>query len=238
LGSDFLPFLPLVMSQLMTAIQQDVTAQGLDLDEEELETRSDIHMVETEGGGWVAVRTAAVEEQSSACQLVMLMVEKLQEHFYPYVETTVNAIVPLLESPHEDVRSFCMVAIPELVRSTAKATSPDRSALITLTEYFVGLLVKSIETESSLDLIMTGLQALRATFVYACTDWSTHMKQTAEPAKLTPATSIRFLNGSQMEALTQCCTVVLRDSLQRRAVLRAEAQVAGGGVVDDDDMAD
>lgn len=229
-----MPFLQLVMAQLITAIQQDVTAESVDPDE--LETRSDIHMVEMETG-WVAVRTAAVEEQSSACQLVMLMVEKLQEHFYPYVETTVNAIAPLLESPHEDVRSFCMVAIPELVRSTAKATSPDRTALINLTEYFVGLLVKSIESESSLELIMTGLQALRATFQYACTNWSTHTKGMTEPEKITPATSIRFLNVSQMEAITQCATLVLRDSLQRRAILRAEAQVSGG-VVDEDDMGD
>lgn len=235
MGSDFLPFLPLVMAQLMTAIQQDVTA-GDDVDPEELETRSDLHMVEMESG-WVAVRTAAVEEQSSACQLVMLMVEKLQEHFYPNVEATVNAIAPLLESPHEDVRSFCMVAIPELVRSTAKATSPDRTALINLTEYFVGLLVKSIESESSLELIMTGLQALRATFSYACTDWTSHTRGMGEPAKITPATSIRFLNVSQMEAITQCATLVLRDSLQRRAILRAEAQVSGGGV-DEDDMGD
>jgi hypothetical protein len=234
LGSDFLPFLQLVMAQLMTAIQQDVTAEAVD--DEDLETRSDIHMVEMEAG-WVAVRTAAVEEQSSACQLVMLMVEKLQEHFYPYVETTVNAIAPLLESPHEDVRSFCMVAIPELVRSTAKATSPDRAALINLTEYFVGMLVKSIESESSLELIMTGLQALRATFSYACTDWTKHSKAMGEPDKITPATSIRFLNVSQMEAITQCATLVLRDSLQRRAMLRAEAQVSGGGV-DEDDMGD
>jgi len=130
------------------------------------------------------------------------------------------------------------VAIPELVRSTAKATSPDRTALLNLTEYFVGLLVKSIESESSLELIMTGLQALRATFQYACTDWSTHTKAMSEPAKVTPANSIRFLNVSQMEAITQCATLVLRDSLQRRAILRAEAQVSGGGVVDEDDMGD
>mgnify|MGYP003385503006 CR=1 FL=1 len=233
--SDFLPFLSLVMTQLMTAIQQDVTA-GDDVDPEELEARSDLHMVEMETG-WVAVRTAAVEEQSSACQLVMLMVEKLQEHFYPNVEATVNAIAPLLDSPHEDVRSFCMVAIPELVRSTAKATSPDRTALINLTEYFVGLLVKSIESESSLELIMTGLQALRATFSYACTDWTRHTRGMREPAKITPTTSIRFLNVSQMEAITQCATLVLRDSLQRRAILRAEAQVSGGGV-DEDDVGD
>lgn len=40
-------------------------------------SRSDIEIVETEDG-WLAVRTSAVEEQSTACQLMVLLVEKLQ----------------------------------------------------------------------------------------------------------------------------------------------------------------
>jgi hypothetical protein len=39
--------------------------------------RSDIEIIETEDG-WLAVRTSAVEEQSTACQLMVLLVEKLQ----------------------------------------------------------------------------------------------------------------------------------------------------------------
>ena len=39
--------------------------------------RSDIEIIETEDG-WLAVRTSAVEEQSTACQLIVLLVEKLQ----------------------------------------------------------------------------------------------------------------------------------------------------------------
>ncbi len=39
-----------------------------------------------------------------------------------------------------------------------------------------------------------------------------------------------------VSGLTKCAMVVLRDSLQRRAVLRAEAQVAGDP--DDEDVSD
>ena len=39
--------------------------------------RSDLEIIETEDG-WLAVRTSAVEEQSTACQLMVLLVEKLQ----------------------------------------------------------------------------------------------------------------------------------------------------------------
>ena len=231
---DFLPFLQLVMGQLLSAMTQDVTADNLD--PEELEARSDIHMVEVDSG-WVAVRTAAVEEQASACQLVVLISEKLQEHFYPYVESSVRAMVPLMESPHEDVRSFTMVAMPEMVRATAKATSPERETLTVLTEYITGVIIKSVETEGTLDLIMTGLQSLRQMFVYMCTNWeATRPFTTTEPPKPEPSNAIPFLGDTHMRALTECATVVLRDSLQRRAVLRAEAQVSGN--VDEDDAED
>lgn len=231
-----MPFLQLVMGQLLSAMQQDVTVASDGIDPDELETRSDIHMVELDSG-WVAVRTAAVEEQASACQLVVLISEKLQEHFYPYVESCVRAMVPLMESPHEDVRSFTIVAMPEMVRAAAKALSPEREALTVLTEYVIGVVIKSVQTEGSLELIMTGLQSLRQMFVYMCTNWELLRPfTTAEPPKPEPNTSIPFLTDTHMRALTECATVVLRDSLQRRAVLRAEAQVSGH--VDEEDEED
>ncbi|CAE7628706.1 sal3, partial [Symbiodinium microadriaticum] len=146
-------------------------------------------------------------------------------------------MVPLMESPHEDVRSFTIVAMPEMVRATAKALSPDREALTVLTEYVIGVVIKSVETEGTLELIMTGLQSLRQMFVYMCTNWEALRPfTTTEPPKPQPDSSIPFLSERHMRALTECATVVLRDSLQRRAVLRAEAQVAGN--VDEDDAED
>lgn len=274
LGAEFLPFLQVVMEKLLLAITQDVQVnipEGADPDETlaELEQRSDVEMIETSEGSWIAVRSAAVEEQASACQLLVLLVEKMQEHFYPFVEQSVIALQPLLDSPHEDVRSYAMVAFPELVRTTAKATIPDRTALVKVSDYALGLLVKSVERESALEMIMTGLQAIKQILFYMCTDWVSFMakckadirKKTigsssssdgshvignrrrslseepqykksveeayqSEPPTPTPATSIRTLNAAQMEALTECSKIVLRDSIQRRAVMRAEAKVS------------
>ena len=51
-----------------------------------------------------------------------------------------------------------------------------------------------------------------------------------DPPAPTPTTSIKSLNDAQMGAITEACKVILRDSLQRRAMLRAQAQVASGHV--------
>ena len=47
------------------------------------------------------------------------------------MEQTIRAMVPMLNSPHEDVRSYSLVALPEFIRATGKATQPDRVALHT-----------------------------------------------------------------------------------------------------------
>ena len=238
--------MPIIMSHLFAAMLQDVTAEDVQLDED-VEDRSDIQLVES-NEGWVAIRTAAVEEQASACQLVVLLVERLQEHFYPFVQDAVTNMAPLLDSTHEDVRAFSLVIMPELVRSTAKANVPDRAPTIALVNFILGRLLNSIRTEDLSELIMTGLQSVKLCVSYACTDWASIKAKcateesgsssggaaaagasyriwTQEPPRLTPTTSLPFLNEVQMRELTDCLMIVIRDCVHRRAILKAEAQV-------------
>jgi hypothetical protein len=245
LGVEFLPFLPIIMSHLFAAMLQDVTADDVQLDED-ADDRSDIQLVESDKG-WVAIRTAAVEEQASACQLVVLLVERLQEHFYPFVQDAVTNMAPLLDSTHEDVRAFSLVIMPELVRSTAKANVPDKGPTVALVNFILGRLINSIRTEDLPELIMTGLQSVKLCVSYACTDWASIKAKCAaaedtsllpggggagsriwnqEPPRLTPSTSLPFLNDVQMKELTDCLMIVIRDCVHRRAILKAEAQVS------------
>jgi hypothetical protein len=183
----------------------------------------------------LVIRTSAVQEQSTACQLIILLVEKLQQHFYPYIEQTVRALVPLMTSPHDDIRGYSLVVMPELIRATARAIFPDRAPVIVLSEYVLGQMIACIESESNIDIAMTGLQALKASIHHACCDWATtdgSGQESAAAAAAATATmtsrnkSLRFLSSPQLLAITQCAKILLRDSLQRRAVLRAEAQVS------------
>jgi hypothetical protein len=81
-------------------------------------------------------------------------------------------MVPMLDSPHEDVRSYSFVALPEFVRATGKATQPSRVALNTITEYAIGLLITVVEKEGALELIMTALHALKLVLQYGSMDWA------------------------------------------------------------------
>jgi hypothetical protein len=68
LEEDFLPFLPFVMSTLLKVLSQDVRVTGEDADGNDLDERSDVDFIDTEEG-FVAIRTSAIEEQSSALKV-------------------------------------------------------------------------------------------------------------------------------------------------------------------------
>lgn len=99
-------------------------------------------------------------------------------------------MVPMLDSPHEDVRSYSFIALPEFIRATGKATSPSRIALNTITEYGIGLLITAVEKEGALELIMAALQALKLTLHYGSQDWAEWAVLTDPTAPDTPKSAL------------------------------------------------
>lgn len=275
------------MEKLFEALSQDIIANpqelenrrnkggdddddlDLDMDDEggdEEDEDNEFQTIET-ANGWVTVRTSAVEEQSSSLQMILLLTEKLQEYYYPYIEQTISHLTKLLASPNEDIRSYSIVILPELIRSIGKALPSNRNPLKELTFFSLGKLIDLLEKESSLELIMTALQAIKQILLFACADWSdvlSHKEISVVPA-ITPTTFsngmgegtnangasnnaaansvgtnenlaaqgegsekkqwLKLLDDSQMLIITKSLKSILRESLQRRAVLKAEKQL-------------
>lgn len=233
MGAEFEPFLEPVVLKLLRLSTQDLSAEAVD--DAEFDKRSDIVMVETETG-WQPVRSSAVEEQGVACQLLLQLLEKLQLQMYRFIEPITTSIAPLVNSPHDDVRSFSLAILPELVSCTAKANVYSRENVTALFAYILEVLLNTIQSESVVELVMTGLQAAKSCLQNACVDWSVVDVNGSGCTPPTPRTSLRILSTQQMEAISQCCRLVLKDSLQRRAVMRAEARVSGG--VEEEDVED
>ncbi len=218
--AQFLPYLPGIMKQLFAAMSTNIVVSPDQYDLDRLEEQSDIEMIETDDGNLVAIRHTAVEELVTACQLLILLSEKLQEHFYPYVQQSLQLVAQLFASPHEDIRSFAMVSLPELVRSVGRFsalnslshTDPSilelalrstaqgsteaaaglvatdtvhtildtqfammqysvKSAVETVAAFCVGLLLPRIQKESSLALIITGIQSLKQVVLFGSSNW-------------------------------------------------------------------
>jgi hypothetical protein len=126
-----------------------------------------------------------------------------------------------------------MVLTPEVIAAAAKSSIVDPSQFLPLLSHVLSLVLRTVQTEGSLELIMTGLQAIKACIENACTKWANiGVDHGIEP--LTPASSLSILTTVQMESISECARLVLRDSLQRRAVMRAEAKVSGNGIEEED----
>ena len=239
LEADFLPFLPLVVGRIVQALSTDITAGtgDVDLDDPELGDRPDIEVLDTIDG-YLVVRTAAAEDQATACQLVRLLVEGVGGSFLPFVETTVQALLPLVQSPHEDVRCEALAAIPALVRTVAQA-SGNRDAMCAFFGIVLARVMQQTLAESQPEFTMNNLQVLAKIIFHASNDWSRPQGGAGEESEAEqeprPATSLPILSTEQMLELSRCCMGAMRNSIQSRAVLRAQLQVGGRDEDDDEE---
>ena len=83
--------------------------------------------------------------QVSACDMVHELALELQESFSPYVERVTLSLSRLLEtSRHEDVVSYCLVAMPQLIRAICKSTQPERQHVSQITAFVIQQLIQVI----------------------------------------------------------------------------------------------
>lgn len=273
LGGEFLPHLHATVTRIFDALSVNVVASDNDLtgkhrhtdDEDDGDDDEDdddmdggdedgeddgLQMMETLDGTWVTVRTALIEEQSQALQMLSLLLTDTtsstattsssssssstaeQQHqqqqkqqfatrlaaFYPYVQQTAQFLQQaLLKSPHEDIRAETLSLLPKLLQVTEAAHQ--WTAKQELLVFALGMVLPYLEKETNVELIMTGLVTLRALILQTAAGTASATAATAAGGVSTP------LTPAQMEAIVTAIKMIMRDSLQRRAMMRAELQM-------------
>jgi len=75
-----------------------------------------------QGNKRISIRTSALEEKATACQMLQSYAADLKEGFLPYVQEVAAVLVPLIKFQYMDeVRTASMVAMPELLQSAIMA---------------------------------------------------------------------------------------------------------------------
>lgn len=130
LGSDFIPYLPLVMPSLLASAKAkpDVVV-NTDSDQEDHieggdEDDEDDEDVETFllGGRRVSLKTSILEDKATACHMICLLASDLREGFFQYTEEVTKIMVPLLKFIFsDDVRIAAAQCLPELIISSKLA---------------------------------------------------------------------------------------------------------------------
>lgn len=107
LGSEFLPYMEVVMPPLLATAQlkPDVVVRDADDDDGAEDEDDDVETIAL-GDKLISIRTSVLEEKATACQMLCCYAEELREGFLPWVETVTGIMVPLLKFYfHEEARA-------------------------------------------------------------------------------------------------------------------------------------
>uniref|UniRef100_G3TGJ1 Importin 5 n=1 Tax=Loxodonta africana TaxID=9785 RepID=G3TGJ1_LOXAF len=152
LGKEFQQYLPVVMGPLMktAAIKPEVAL----LDTQDMENMSDddgwefVNLGDQQSFG---IKTAGLEEKSTACQMLVCYAKELKEGFVEYTEQVVKLMVPLLKFYfHERVRVAAAESMP-LLLECARVRGPEY--LTQMWHFMCDALIKAIGTEPDSDVL-------------------------------------------------------------------------------------
>uniref|UniRef100_A0A8C2LJ38 Importin-5 n=1 Tax=Cricetulus griseus TaxID=10029 RepID=A0A8C2LJ38_CRIGR len=155
LGKEFQQYLPVVMGPLMktASIKPEVAL----LDTQDMENMSDddgwefVNLGDQQSFG---IKTAGLEEKSTACQMLVCYAKELKEGFVEYTEQVVKLMVPLLKFYfHDDILQGLVAAAESmpLLLECARVRGPEY--LTQMWHFMCDALIKAIGTEPDSDVL-------------------------------------------------------------------------------------
>ena len=159
LGEEFVPYLEIVMQPLLKSanLKADVIITNKDGDgEEEEEDENEEYENVDYGDKRVSIRTAALEEKATACNMLCCYVDELKDGILPYLEQIVQTMIPSLEFYfHEDVRRAAVTCLPDLLRAAKIAVSKgakDQAWFAQLVHHVIPPLITAMEKEPDVEV--------------------------------------------------------------------------------------
>eukprot|EP01126_Amoeba_proteus_P000361 TRINITY_DN10111_c0_g1_i5.p1 TRINITY_DN10111_c0_g1~~TRINITY_DN10111_c0_g1_i5.p1 ORF type:complete len:1136 (+),score=252.59 TRINITY_DN10111_c0_g1_i5:236-3643(+) len=162
LKMDFAPYLGHVIPLLMKAANAG-SGIALKTDDEPEPAGWDVVQV---GNSKIAIHTAALEEKSTACNLLYYCAKEMTEQFYPYLLDVANLMTGCLTFYlHNGVRLSAYSSLAHLINSAKlrflKTQNPnDFQFLLQLLSFLLPKVFAALEKESDVEVLVVGLEAL------------------------------------------------------------------------------
>eukprot|EP01114_Cavostelium_apophysatum_P016598 TRINITY_DN4762_c0_g1_i1.p1 TRINITY_DN4762_c0_g1~~TRINITY_DN4762_c0_g1_i1.p1 ORF type:complete len:1093 (-),score=369.83 TRINITY_DN4762_c0_g1_i1:62-3340(-) len=164
MGQDFVPYLGYVMPQLIASasISPDVTVWDADSPEDEQDGYEFIPI----GDKRIGINTSALEEKSTACNMLYCYASELKDGFFPYVDQIAKLLVPLMKFYyHDGVRQAAITTMPHLLASAIvylqknAATGAQAVYAKNLWNFMFGHFVESMKEEPDAEILVDALEA-------------------------------------------------------------------------------
>lgn len=146
------------------------------------------------------IRSSAMEEKTTACNMLVCYAEELKEGFLPYVQDVSNIIVPLLKFYYnEEVREAAYEILPVLLHSAILAVYKNAGADINfvrqMLDYIWPNLIDAMSNEINLELLATCLNSI---------------------SKIIEAVQLELVTPSMVESCFNHMEVIAKESEERR----------------------
>ncbi|KAG1681655.1 Importin-5 [Nymphon striatum] len=151
LGSDFLPYIPLVMGLIMKTASIKPEVAVLNNDEIPNADDEDWQFVNLGDQQNFGIRTAGLDEKATACQMLVCYARELKEGFADYAEEVLRLMVPMLRFYfHDSVRIAAAESLPLLLECAKVKGQPFIEGMW---NFMLPELLKSLETEPDNDVL-------------------------------------------------------------------------------------
>jgi hypothetical protein len=119
--AEFLPYLDHVLPSVLAVAEQTVEMSVVS--GEDAPTEDNVKVMSLSfGDKRIVIPTAALEDKSSACHILVYYAEALEQHFLRYVEPVAKILVPLLTFYyHDDARTAAARGMPALLACVRRA---------------------------------------------------------------------------------------------------------------------
>eukprot|EP00946_MAST-07B_sp_MAST-7B-sp1_P002315 g2315.t1 len=227
-GAEFSQYLNMIMPSLLEAASRKAE-ETLD---DEAASKLEQEMEDNEEGGYnnytvnlgdriVSVHTSALEEKTTAMQMLGTMAHEMKAVFAPYVAHVIGIAGPLTlmsGTVHDELRSAAIATMPSLI-DAVNATG-DKNSVSQLFQHIKSQLLVAIEQEHDMDVLKTAAQSLKESVLAAC-----------RPAGVTQdsedfSKAVPMLDAAGLNSIFAILAKTMKLSLQRRAVRIAERKVA------------
>ena len=167
------------------------------------------------------MHTSALEEKTTAMQMLGTMAHEMKAVFAPYVAHVIRIAGPLTlmsGTVPDELRSAAIATMPSLI-DAVNATG-DKKSVSQLFQHIKSQLLVAIEQEHDMDVLKTAAQSLKESVLAAC-----------RPAGVTQdsedfSKAVPMLDVAGLNSIFAMLAKTMKLSLQRRAVRIAERKVA------------
>jgi hypothetical protein len=177
LGQDFVPFLDHVMPSLLEACASQAVRLADGGDDDTIQIDEEEEALAVDGAGrHVIIKTAMLEDQAMACQMMKCIVHDIREGCFRYIEPITKIMGPLAVpsgSLHEGIRQSAISCLPDLVLAAARGCSlqgsgeGSRAPVKQLLDYSLGQMLEAMKGEEDMEVLMTAVQATKMAIEHA-----------------------------------------------------------------------